>query len=215
MTDHSFFTRSGVLLALALASLQAQALATAAQDLRQAASGLDCQQLARMPNAPMTMEACEAQKAAFANLGAAADTPSGARAGDAALDCPQIVAELQASNFAGVGAATAAEGVTAGKELRDAQAAAQAQAVALSGRQTGETAAASLGPNAVQGAVAAKHAAEQAVLQQSASAAIRPAQTRAIMANAASAQELAASLQANPRVATLMQLAAARNCQLP
>jgi len=60
-----------------------------------------------------------------------------------------------------------------------------------------------------------RHEAEQAVLRRSARAEVRPAQARPGLANAASAQGLADSLYANPRVATLFQLAAARNCEVP
>jgi hypothetical protein len=42
---------------------------------------------------------------------------------------------------------------------------------------------------------------------------MEPVRTRAMMANAASADELAANLQANPRFARLMQLVMQKNCQ--
>ena len=208
------FTPLGAVLALACLPLLARAQ-QGAQDLQNATAAVDCAQLAAMPNPPMSVETCEAQKAAFGNLGAAVAAPGGARAGDAAMTCPQIIAELQATDFSGVSAETAAEGVAAGEQLRGAMAASQARAVGLAATQTAETAAASVAPNAVQGAVAMKHEAEQAALRRAALAQVRPAQTRTGLANAASAQELANSLQANPRAATLIQLAAARNCQLP
>lgn len=214
MTTRSIFSSLGAVLALALLPLLARAQQSA-QDLQQAAAAVDCRQLATMPNPPISVETCEAQKAAFGNLGAAAATPGGARPGDASMSCAQIIAELQSSDFSGVSAETAAEGAAAGEQLREAMASNQARAMGLTASQTAETAAASMGPNAVQGAVALKHEAEQQALRQSAMAGIRPAQTRTGLANAASAQELANSLQANPRVATLIQLAAARNCQVP
>lgn len=214
MTAHFSFSTLAAVLALTLLSQLAHAQQRP-QDLQSAAAALDCRQLAAMPNPPISVETCEAQKAAFANLGAAAAAPGGARPGDAAMTCPQIIAELQASNFSGVSAGTAADGVAAGEALREAMASNQARAVGLAATQTAETAAASAGPNAVQGAVAMKHEAEQAALRRAAMSEIRPAQTRTGLANAASAQELANHLQANPRVAALFQLAAARNCQLP
>lgn len=216
MTRHPTLPRAGILLVFALACLPLQAQAPySGQDLRQATSQLDCRQLAAMPNPPMSVEACEAQKAAFAGLGAAMDAPGGERPGDATMGCDGILAELQASHFAGVSAATAAEGAAAGAELQAAMDANRARAAGLAARQGLETAAASTGPNAVQGAVALRHEAEQAALRRSAMADIRPAQARTGLANAASAQELAASLAAHPRVATLLRLAAARNCDLP
>lgn len=214
MPTHTVFSQVGAVVTLALLPVLAPAQQSA-QDLQQAAASLDCRQLAAMPNPPMTVEACEAQKAAFARLGAAAATPGGARPGDASMSCEQIIAELQSADFSGISAATAAEGVAAGEAQRDAMTSVQARAVAMAGRQTAETGAVSAGPNALQGAVAAKHEGEQAALRRSAANEIRPAQTRTGLANAASAQELAASLEANPRVATLIQLAADRNCQMP
>lgn len=214
MTTHSAFSHLGAVLALAFLPPLAPAQQSG-QDLQQAAASLDCRQLAAMPNPPMTVEVCEAQKVAFGNLGAAAATRGGERPGDTSMSCAQITAELQSSNFSGVSASTAAEGAAAGQELHDALASAQARAVGLAGSQTAETAAASVGPNALQGVVVAKHEAEQAALRRSAVAEVRPAQARTASANAASAQELATSLQDNPRVATLIQLAAARNCQMP
>lgn len=214
MTTHSAFSPLGAVLALALLPLLARAQQSA-QDLQNAAAAVNCRQLAAMPNPPISVETCEAQKAAFGNLGAAAAALGGARPGDAAMTCPQIIAELQSSDFSGVSAETAAEGVAAGEQLRGAMASNQARAVGLAATQTAETAAASAGPNAVQGAVAMKHEAEQAALRRSAMSEIRPAQTRTGLANAASAQELANNLQANPRAAALFQMAAARNCQVP
>lgn len=214
MTSLPAFSKPGIALALACLPLLAQAQHDA-QDLQQATAALDCRQLAAMPNPPISVETCEAQKAAFARLGAAMDAQGGERPGDAAMSCEQIVAELQASDFSGVSTETAAEGAEAGEELRDALASNQARAAGLAARQGLETAAASAAPNAVQGAVAMQHEAEQAALRRSAMAQVRPAQTRTGLANAASAQELADSLYANPRVATLFQLAAARNCEVP
>lgn len=214
MKTRSAFLPRAAVLAFALLPLLVHAQQRP-QDLEGAAAALDCRQLAAMPNPPISLETCEAQKAAFANLGAAAAAPGGARPGDAAMTCSQIISELQASNFSGVSAETAAEGVAAGEELRGAMASSQARAVGLATTQTAETAAASAGPNAVQGAVAMKHEAEQAALRRAVMSQIRPAQARTGLANAASAQELANNLQANPRVAALFQMAAARNRQVP
>ncbi|MET0717241.1 MAG: hypothetical protein ABWY34_02440, partial [Pseudoxanthomonas sp.] len=108
MTIHPAFPPLGAVLALVFLPLLAHARQSA-QDLQNAAAAVDCRQLAAMPNPPV--ETCEAQKAAFGNLGAAAAAPGGARPGDAAMTCPQIIAELQSSNFSGVSAGTAAEGV--------------------------------------------------------------------------------------------------------
>lgn len=205
-----------VALALTLAYLPRPGLAQYdAQALQQALAAVDCGQLATMPNAPISVEACEAQKAAYGKLGAALAAPGESRPGDAAMGCEEIIAELQASDFTGVSAKTAAEAEAAGGQLQAAVDTQQSRAAAMAAQQGLETAAASTAPNAVQGAVALEHEAEQAALRQSAKAQIRPAQTRAGQASANAAQELAESLDTRPRVATLMQLAAARGCEVP
>jgi hypothetical protein len=214
MTTHSIFLRLGFAVSLALLPPLAHAQQRP-KDLQGAAAAMDCRRLTAMPNPPISFEACEAQKAAYANLGAAASAPGGARPGDAEMTCSQIIAEIRASNFSGVSAETAAEGMAAGQQLRGAMESNQARVTGLAAAQTAETAAASLAPNAVQGAVAMKHQGEQAALQRAAISETRPAHSRTSLANAASAQELADNLQANPRVAALFQMAAARNCQAP
>lgn len=184
-----------------------------ARDMQATLERLDCSMLARMPNPPMSMEACEARKRSYGNLSQAVDTSGGERPGDEAMTCTEIIAEMQASRFAGVGADTAAEGVAAGTELQAAYEGGVAAAGALAAKQGVETAAAAMLPNAVQGTVAYRHAAEQQALAARTTAAVGPARDRAMQANAASSDELAASLRANPRFARLMQLVQARNCQ--
>lgn len=174
---------------------------------------MDCTMLARMPNPPMSVAACQARKAAQANLDTAVDTPGGERPGDAAMSCTQVIAEMQSMQFAGVSEGTAHEGMAAGQQLRDAYQGGQARAGAMAARQTAETMAVGAMPNAVQGAVMYRHAAEQKALAAQNSAAIRPARERTAAANTTSMQELAASLQANPRFARLMALTQEKNCQ--
>ena len=174
---------------------------------------LDCSMLARMPNPPMSVAACEARKRSHGNLSDAVDTPGGERPGDEAMGCTDIIAEMQASRFAGVGTETAAESMAAGNELRAAYEGGQAAAGAMAARHALETAAVATLPNAVQGVVAYQHAAEQRALGERNSAAIGPARERTTEAISASSNELAANLRANPRFARLMQLVQERNCR--
>ena len=192
-----------------LAARQAQDMADADARIR----SLDCSQLAQMPNPPMSVETCRARQASHLQLMDAAQTPGGERPGDAQMSCTDVIAEMQAAHFAGVSAGTAAESVEAGEQLRETYQASQARGGALAARQTAETMAVATMPNAVQGAVAMRHAAEQKALGAQNTAAMLPARERATQANTTSAMELAASLQANPRFARLMQLVQEKNCQ--
>lgn len=173
---------------------------------------LDCSLLRDQPSAPISVEACEAMKASQAALAEAAATPGGARPGDDALGCDALAAEMRTLDVQGVSRATADESQRAGEALQATLDRRTADAATMAARQAAGTAAASAGPNALQGAVAAKHTAEQAVLAREASREMQGVAGRATLANAASAMELAASLQANPRFARLMQLMVARNC---
>ena len=173
---------------------------------------LDCSMLKRQPMPTMSVEDCEAMKASQAALSGAVATPGGERPGDEAMTCEQIIDEMRSSNFAGVSVDTANESKAAGEELQSTYERRNEMAQAMAARQTAATAAASLGPNAVQGAVAAANSAEQQALAADATRDMRGARGRAMAANSASALELSANLQANPRFARLMQLVMAKNC---
>ncbi len=179
----------------------------------QADAAMDCSVLKRHPNPPMSVADCEAMKASQAALMGAVATPGGERPGDEAMTCDQIIDEMRSSNFAGVSQGTAREGQAAGEELQETVDRRTDMAKAMAARQTAATAAASLAPNAVQGAVAAAQSAEQQALAVDATREVQSARSRTMAANAASARELAANLQANPRFARLMQLVMAKNCQ--
>lgn len=185
-----------------------------ASDPGDAAGRLDCSVLAKMPNPPMSVEACEARKRSVGNLDAAVDTPGGERPGDAQMSCTQVIAEMQSLHFAGISQGTAQEGAQAGSELQAAYQGSQARAGAMAARHTAETMAVGAMPNAVQGAVMYRHAAEQQALGAQNSAAMRPARERVMAANTASSNELAANLRANPRFARLMALVQEKNCQM-
>ncbi|MBN8481485.1 MAG: hypothetical protein J0L88_07855 [Xanthomonadales bacterium] len=178
----------------------------------QADATMDCSVLKRHPNPPMSVADCEAMKASQGALIGAVAAPGGERPGDEAMTCEQIIAEMRSSNFAGISVDTAEESKAAGEELQSTVERRNEMAQAMATRQTAATAAASLGPNAVQGAVAAANSAEQQALARDAMRDMQGARARAMAANAASALELAASLQANPRFARLMQLVMAKNC---
>ncbi len=195
-----------------IAALPATARDPAGPAFAQPDAAMDCSVLKRHPNPPMSVADCEAMKASQAALTGAVATPGGERPGDDAMTCEQIVDEMRSSNFAGVSVDTSEESKAACEELQTTVDRRNEMAQAMAARQAAATAAASLGPNAVQGAVAAANSAEQQALARDAMRDVHGARGRATAAIAASSLELAASLQANPRFARLMQLVMAKNC---
>lgn len=181
------------------------------------ASGMDCKMLARMPNAPMTVEQCERQMAIQAEMTGAMNAPGGERPGDDKLTCAQIVEELKTMRVGGVSPANAVESKSAGEDLKASVERAQAEAAALSATQTarnaGAAAASAAGVPGVSAAANAANMAEQKALQDRVAAQVNPARQRAMQANANSMADLAKSMRENPRFARLIRLAGERNCQ--
>lgn len=175
---------------------------------------MDCSLLKRQPMATMTVADCEAMKASHAALTGAMATPGGERPGDEAMTCEQIIDEMRSSHFAGVSQGTAQEGQAAGEDLQATLDRRIDMAKAMAARQAATTAATALAPNAVQGAVAAAQAAEQQALAADATREMKSARGRTMAANAASARELSANLEASPRFVRLMQLVMAKNCPM-
>ena len=62
----------------------------------------DCNELARLPNSPISVATCKSMMGMAAGMDAAADDPRAQRPGDGALTCPQIFAELQTRAGAGI-----------------------------------------------------------------------------------------------------------------
>ena len=61
---------------------------------------MDCAKLAGMPNAPMTLEACEKLQGAQQAYNQSASDPSAQRPGDEQMSCAQITAELKQQQYA-------------------------------------------------------------------------------------------------------------------
>ena len=187
-------------------------LACAAGVRSQSMPGMDCKALAAMPNAPMSVEACERQFGAYMQLMSAYETPGGERPGDERMTCANIGDEVKTMKFTGVSSANAAEGKAAGEDLMTALRRAQAQAMGLAAAQTGRTAATAALPGA-GGTAAMANMAEQKALQDRVAAEIHPARERATQANANSMNDLAKAMRENPRLARLIRLAVERDCQ--
>jgi hypothetical protein len=175
---------------------------------------IDCQMLARMPNAPMTVQTCEQRMAVHLEMMRAMEAPGGARPGDERMTCEAIVAEMRTLRVSGVSAANAAEGGAAGKEAMAIMQRAMTEAMGMMGAQTARTAAAAAVPgNAAGHAAAVANQAEQKALQDRSAGQMGPARERMEVANTQSTADLVKAMHANPRFARLLKLGGERNCQ--
>lgn len=174
----------------------------------------DCQMLARMPNAPMTVQTCEKRMAAHLEMMSALETPGGARPGDEQMTCEAIAAEIRTLKVVGVSAAHVAEGESAGKEVWSIMQRAMAEGMGMMAGQTARTVAAAAVPgNAAGHAAAIANQAEQKGLQDRTAAQLNPARDRLEVANTNSLLDLVNAMRANPRFARLVKLGGEHNCQ--
>lgn len=176
-------------------------------------TAIDCQMLARMPNAPMTVDTCQKRMASHTAMMSALETPGGERAGDDRLTCNAITAEMKTLKVGGVTAANAAAGEAAGQDVMAIMQRAMAESMGMMATQTARSAAvAALPGNAAGHAAATANMAEQKAMQDRVTAEMSPARDRLETANTNSMGDLAKAMRANPRFARLMKLALERNC---
>ena len=187
------------------------------------ATAVNCAQLAAASNDALSVEACESMLEMTRVGDAEAARPEAQRAGDEALSCEQIFAEM--------GVVSRDFAVT--PENAQTQASLD-EVLAMKQRQDAEMAAASVAANAtIMGAAAVDMATgglSNGAATQSASAALnvealaraarfkaeaKPVLGRMNQAVDASTQYGAQQLQSNPRAARLGQLAAQKNCTAP
>ena len=140
----------------------------------------DCDQLARMPNPPMTPEACRNMVRSARAMEEAMATPGGERDGDEAMTCAEIEAEMRTLRGVGIAPETAAEAEDSARDLKDKVDDARSE-----GRS-----------------------------RTNPDPAMAEAQTRATDAAAASMEDLAADMRANPRLARLIRLGGEKNCRM-
>jgi hypothetical protein len=210
--------RTGVL--IAAACLLAESAAAGAP----AAQQVDCDQLAAMPNAPMSVESCRQMRGAAQSYQAAAQDPSARRPGDESMSCADIAAELKTMQGVGLSEAAQQENATAAKNYQEKLAKQQAEMRALGVGATAAVNAAAAADAAVEvgsGGLVQGHAAaaaQQAALQEGRvvgermAQERRPDEQRLTRAVGSSSAEMGGQLESNPRYARLIQLAIARNC---
>ena len=179
----------------------------------------ECDKLAGIPNAPISVEACKAMFGLATSLEGAANDPRATRPGDEAMSCAQIFDELKAMTDVGLSKATTTQMAGVVQQGQASVARGTAEMTAFMAETTAiGIALAAMGPyvpNFVGAAITAawqskaialgaRQQAEQAKL----SAQMGPAFS-------AAAAELAQSMQANPRFARLGQLAMKKECEPP
>ena len=183
------------------------------------ASAGDCEQLARVPNAPMSVEACKAMMGMAKGFAAAAADPSAQRPDDDAMSCSQIFAELKTMAGVGISDATATQSAAVAKD-----------GAALATQQAGEMTAfiaesyalgagagllSAYTPNFVGAAIAAALQAKLMALAAKAQAEQAPINARMNQAMLANTGEMSRAMQSNPRFARLAQLGMKKNCEPP
>lgn len=179
-----------------------------------------CDELASIPNAPMSPEACRAMAGMAQGMKAGASDPSARWPGDENLSCEQIMTEMQTSGGPMVSQSTATQSKTAGEDTMALMEKQNAEAKAFMARQMaigiGAGALGMLpgGGIASSAIMAAQQAQTQAFAekQQADAAPVRARQNQAITAITT---EVGQGMQNNPRFARLMQLVGEKNCPPP
>jgi hypothetical protein len=186
---------------------------------------MDCAQLASMPNAPMTADACEKFKASQQAYTAAAADPGAARPGDEQMTCMQITAELKQQQITAPDKAKTAEATATASEAQalvkkehenflkmQAKDQAAVDAANATDRAT-ELASGGLvrgrALQATEKALDAEHRAnnERVVKEDT------PTFSKLNGQTADFGSDFAAQMQSNPRLARLVQLANSKHCQ--
>ncbi len=217
-----------ILLALALLLVALAPIASTAQgqdglpplsaaEIEEARAG--CEQIGRMPNAPISVEACKAMLGMGTRLQPDAADPSARRPGDESMTCAAIFAELKTLADVGISETSTAkaEAAVAGGTAMVTRQTAQLSAFIIETYALGLVAGAvgAYTPNFVGAALAAAWQARAMGL--GATMAAEQASLRAPLSEAmlANVGELGESMRSNPRFARLMQMGASKECEPP
>lgn len=179
-----------------------------------------CDQMAAIPNAPMTPEACRSMIGMAQGMKTSGSDPSAMRAGDETMSCEQINAEMRSVATPMVSAETGAQARTAA----DAELALmQKQQAETTGFVAGQMAmgvgAAALGmvPGGGFAAMAAQQAmmAQQQAFAQKQMAEAAPVRAQTSQALTATTTEMTQGMRENPRFARLMSMSVEKSCPPP
>jgi len=185
----------------------------------------DCAQIASMPNAPISLEACQKMASAQQAYDRAAADPSASRPGDEQMSCDQIKSEMRLQQYSApdkamVAATTAAatnEQVLLNKHIAETNAVmaeeqAKVDAAAAADRATELATGGLVHTNAASAAAEAAQARGRVVGKRQA-AERRPTEQKLIGGVADLGMDAAKQLTSNPRLARLMQLAQSHGCK--
>lgn len=179
-----------------------------------------CDQMAAIPNAPMSAEACRAMIGMAQGMKTSGSDPSALRAGDEAMSCDQINAEMRSvatpmvSAETGANARAAADAELALREKQQAEAQAFVAGQMAMGVGAGAVGTLPGGGYAAMAAQQAMMAQQQAFAQKQAAEAA-PVRAQTSQALTATATEMTLGMQQNPRFARLMNLSVQKNCPPP
>jgi hypothetical protein len=186
---------------------------------------MDCAKLASVPNAPMSVDACEKLQGTQQAYHQAASDPSAQRPGDEQMSCTQITAELKQQQYtvqdktkvAGLGATVTEQQQIIHKEeaiLAKRQAEAQTAVAAATAADTAtEVATGGLVRGRALDAVEKTLDAKDKVEKERVMREDLPTTQKMISQTADLGADFGQQLQANPRLARLMQLADSKRCK--
>ncbi|MFO1402556.1 MAG: hypothetical protein U1F06_06185 [Steroidobacteraceae bacterium] len=187
--------------------------------------GMDCSMLASIPNAPMTIEQCEAMKSMAMGAQAHLDDTSGARPGDEQMSCADIGAEMKGMRGIGPTAGHVQQGQEAAADLKRTMDRQEAETGALVAAETATMATAAAADRATEiasGGLVSGHAAaaaSESMMKANQAFGERNARERApkeqaaISAVVATGNDMNQSMESNPRFARLVKLAIDRRCR--
>jgi hypothetical protein len=188
-------------------------------------AGMDCEQMARMPGMPMSVESCKKLMGAQQAYDAALADPSAARPGDDKMGCEQIMAELKQQRYTAPDKAKVAEGQAAAAAEQKTLAKQQAETTRTVAEQSAAVAAASAKDLATEAATAGVvRPRTAAVLEQEfqrqnkvtgerMAEERRPHEQRLMSTTGDFAADAGQQISQNPRLARLIQLANQKNCK--
>jgi hypothetical protein len=186
---------------------------------------MDCAKLASMPNAPMSVETCEKLQGTQQTYNQAASDPSAQRPGDEQMSCAQITAELKQQQYTAQDKTKVAELDATTKEqekiihkeeaiLAKRQAEAQTAVAAATAADTAtELATGGLVSGHALNAVEKTLDAQDKVEKERVMREDLPTTQKMISQTAGLGADFGQQLQANPRLARLIQLADAKHCK--
>jgi hypothetical protein len=179
-----------------------------------------CDQMASIPNAPMSPEACRSMIGMAQGMKTSGSDPSAMRAGDETMSCDQINAEMRSvatplvSAETGAQARVAADAQMAMMQKQQAEQKAFVAGQVVQGLGVGALGMLPGGGYAAMAAQQAMMAQQQAFAQkQYEEAAGVRAQTNQSLT--ATTTEMAQGMQQNPRFARLMNMSVEKNCPPP